>query len=87
MSFDRFALPILLTIAVVLAAVSVPANAQGPPESDYSVYVVSEAADSITLVRFGRNGARVDRNIETGSMPSDIDGPHGIVVSPDRNFY
>ena len=87
MSFNRFALPILLTIAVVLAAVSVPANAQGPPESDYSVYVVSEAADSISLVRFGRNGARVDRDIETGSMPSDIDGPHGIVVSPDRKFY
>src|SRR4030095_706410 len=25
--------------------------------------------------------------VQTGDMPVDIDGPHGIVVSPDRQFY
>jgi DNA-binding beta-propeller fold protein YncE len=25
--------------------------------------------------------------IDTGAMPSDLDGPHGIVFSPDRRFY
>ncbi len=54
---------------------------------DYLVYVLSEGADKISLVRFGPDGARVDRQIDTGDMPVDIDGPHGIVVSPDRQFY
>lgn len=60
---------------------------QRPPEQDYLVYVLSESADRIALVRFGPKGARVDKDFETGSMPVDIDGPHGIVVSPDRQFY
>jgi DNA-binding beta-propeller fold protein YncE len=38
-------------------------------------------------VRFGPKGARVERDFETGSMPTDIDGPHGIAVSPDKQFY
>ncbi len=58
-----------------------------PPERDYLVYVVCESADKIALIRFGPKGARIEREITTGEMPSDIDGPHGIVVSPDKKFY
>lgn len=61
--------------------------AQRAPESDYLVYVLSESADRIALVRFGPAGARVEREFDTGSMPTDIDGPHGIAVSPDKKFY
>jgi len=57
------------------------------PRQDYLVYVVCESADKIALIRFGLQGAAVDKLIDTGSMPSDIDGPHGIVVSPDKQFY
>jgi DNA-binding beta-propeller fold protein YncE len=61
--------------------------AQTQPDKDYLVYVVSESADKIALIRFGPKGARVDHDLQTGDMPVDIDGPHGIVVSPDRQFY
>ena len=57
------------------------------PAQDYLVYVVSEAADEITLVRFGPKGARVDQKFSTGVMPSSIDGPHGVAISRDREFY
>src|SRR5688500_11720132 len=63
------------------------APAQSKPDKDYLFYVVSEGADKIALVRFGSGGARVEREIDTGDMPIDIDGPHGIVMSPDRKFY
>jgi DNA-binding beta-propeller fold protein YncE len=63
------------------------AYGQAKPDKDYLFYVVSEGADKIALVRFGANGARVEREIDTGDMPIDIDGPHGIVMSPDRKFY
>lgn len=72
---------------LMLCALTSQASAQAAPEQDYLVYVLSEATDKITLVRFGPKGARVDHNVETGTMPIDVDGPHGIVISPDRKFY
>ena len=75
-------------LAVLLLAGSMASShAQVKPDRDYLVYVLSESADKIALVRFGPEGARVERQIDTGDMPIDIDGPHGIVVSPDRQFY
>jgi DNA-binding beta-propeller fold protein YncE len=71
----------------IVAVLSVPVFAQRPPDKDYLVYVVAESADKIALVRFGPKGARVDHDLITGDMPVDIDGPHGIVISPDRKFY
>lgn len=62
-------------------------HAQVKPDRDYVVYVLAESADKIAVVRFGPDGARIDRQIDTGDMPIDIDGPHGIVISPDRQFY
>lgn len=70
-----------------LGAHNTSAQAPGTPDSDYLVYVLSEAADRISLIRFGPGGARIEKNFETGNMPSDLDGPHGISVSPDKKFY
>ena len=63
--------------------------AQGtPPDKDYFVYLVCEGADKIAVVRFGPDGAKVDHMLHTGMMPGgDISGPHGIIMSPDRQFY
>ena len=72
---------------VVMALSPTLSLTQTKPDKDYLVYVVSEAADKIALIRFGPKGARIDHQLDTGDMPVDIDGPHGIVVSPDRQFY
>ncbi len=77
----------LIAILVFALAVSFSIAAQTKPDKDYLVYVVSESADKIALIRFGPGGARIDHQVDTGDMPVDIDGPHGIVVSPDRQFY
>ena len=77
-----------ILLALVLIAFS-PffARSQTRPDKDYLVYVLSEGADKIALVRFGPAGIKIDHQIDTGDMPIDIDGPHGIVLSPDRQFY
>jgi len=76
-----------MVVLVVLMA-GVPASfAQTKPDRDYLVYVLSEAADTISLIRFGPNGARVDHEVPTGDMPIDIDGPHGIAISRNKEFY
>ena len=84
-SRKRFA-ALLLFLAVVHSGHAV-ARSQTKPEQDYLVYVLSESADKISVVRFGPQGARVDHELPTGDMPTDIDGPHGIAISPDKNFY
>ncbi|MCY7380050.1 MAG: YncE family protein [Gemmatimonadaceae bacterium] len=62
-------------------------NPSSRPERDYYVFVASEGNDQISLIRFGPAGLRVERSITTGIMPSSIDGPHGVAVSPDGRFY
>ena len=79
-------LRLIFSVALVIFLASfVPA--QTKPGKDYLVYVVSESADRIALIRFGPGGARIDHDLQTGDMPVDIDGPHGIAISPDRQFY
>ena len=74
---------VLYVITLLVIVFSAPAK----PDKEYLFYVLSESADKIALVRFGPEGVRVERQIDTGEMPIDIDGPHGIAVSPDRQFY
>jgi DNA-binding beta-propeller fold protein YncE len=57
-----------------------------PPTQDYLVYVVCESADKVVLVRFGPKGLQVEHETRIGLMPMDINGPHGIAVSPDKQY-
>jgi DNA-binding beta-propeller fold protein YncE len=60
----------------------------GAPDKDYFVYLVCEGADKVAIVRFGSGGARLDHLVSTAVLPGgDISGPHGIVLSPNHEFY
>jgi DNA-binding beta-propeller fold protein YncE len=83
----RLFISTFLLLAAIVSASQRPGFAQAKPDKDYLVYVLSEAADKISLVRFGPGGARVDHEVPTGDMPVDIDGPHGIAISRDKRFY
>jgi hypothetical protein len=72
-------------LPVAVAAISIAMQTTSTPA--YLVYVASEAADKIALVRFAAGSGRMDHEISTGIMPTDIDGPHGLAMSPDRRFY
>jgi DNA-binding beta-propeller fold protein YncE len=57
------------------------------PEANYWVYVANEASDAVSRVRFGPDGLVVERSIEVGIRPADIDGAHGVTVSPDGLYW
>ena len=63
------------------------ARTGGSADADYLVYVASEAADKISLLRFNTDSARVEREFPTGVMPTSIDGPHGLAMAPDGRAY
>ncbi len=58
------------------------------PADTYRVYVANESSDLVSRVAFTPGeGAWVEREIPVGIMPADIDGAHGITVSPDGRFW
>jgi DNA-binding beta-propeller fold protein YncE len=82
----------LAAAAVVIAYwPASPARAQqqppvAPPASDYWLYVGAESADLIHRIRFGPGGARVERTIEVGELPAEMEGPHGLQISRDGRY-
>lgn len=67
--------------------VSAPAGGQSRTPA-YHVVVVSESGDIATWLTPTGSGLVSDRVVPIGVMPSDIDGPHNITVSPDaKNYY
>lgn len=81
------ALPILFALFFANAQSSASQSNSSNPTQDYLVYVVCESADKIVLLRFGPGGLRIENETRTGLMPTDINGPHGIAVSPDKKYF
>ena len=69
---------------------AVTASAQ-KPERDYTVLVASEAVDLITRITFGPGAgptmAKVVETTKVGLNPMDPDGPHGLGLAPNGQFY
>jgi DNA-binding beta-propeller fold protein YncE len=85
---------LVMTFRTLIAAVAfagTAASAQNPapaaPTRDYLVLVASESVDRVALVRFGPKGAVVERDRYVGWVPTEVAGPHGLAVSPDRKHY
>jgi len=57
------------------------------PLLNYYVYVCSESEDEVAVVRYGPSGLDVVKTISVGSYPTEIEGPHGITVDPDGQFW
>jgi DNA-binding beta-propeller fold protein YncE len=81
-----------LSIICIVSALAIGAasliHAADSPSRNYWVKLVCEASDRIVTVRFGPDGAKLEKTTETRVLQSDISGPHGIAFSPDRkNFY
>ncbi|WP_246388392.1 YncE family protein [Algoriphagus iocasae] len=58
------------------------ANAQ-----DYFVYVTAESEDEVALIKFDGKNATIEQTIPVGIWPAEIEGPHGINVSPDGKYW
>lgn len=68
-------------------APSVAPKAVSPaPTATYWVYVGAESADRIHRVRFGPAGTVVEKTIGIGELAAEMEGPHGLQISPDGKF-
>ena len=72
--------------AAPLTAQAASGAASRPPSASYWVYVGAESADLLHRVRFGPDGAEVERTIPVGEVPTEMEGPHGLAVSADGRY-
>ena len=54
---------------------------------DYYLYVAAESEDEVALIRFDGKTAHVEKRIQVGVWPLEIEGPHGLSVSPDGEYW
>ena len=74
--------------AVLSIGLAVAASAQTSADRNYFAYVAAESDDTVDLIRFGPDGGELLRRIPVGILPNEIEGPHGVRVSPDgRHWY
>jgi DNA-binding beta-propeller fold protein YncE len=68
------------------AAVAASATKPAPPTADYYAYVGAESADKIYRLRFGPEGAVIEKEIIIGEMAAEMEGPHGLAISADGKY-
>ncbi|MCR9245269.1 MAG: YncE family protein [bacterium] len=75
--------------AVVLAtACAAPLTGQEKPDQKiYRVFVACESADEVHRVAFDGQTAKVEKIIDVGYQPTEIEGPHGLTVGPEGKYW
>ena len=79
----------LALAGLATGAVAAAGQTMAPPPSaaTYWVYVANESSDVVSRVRFGPDGAVEEKTIGVGVKPADLDGAHGLSVSPTGDFW
>ena len=54
---------------------------------EYFIYVTSESQDEVHLIRFDGKKGEIIKDIPVGVWPLEIEGPHGITISPDGKYW
>ncbi len=77
-----------LVLAPLAAGAQVPSGpaAAQAPTSNYWVYVGAESADELYRVRFGPDGAAIEKTIAAGELAAEMEGPHGLAITPDGKY-
>lgn len=73
--------------AFLLLAAGVVASALPAQQKIYRVYVACESADEVHRVAFDGSKAVVERVIDVGYQPTEIEGPHGLTVGPEGRYW
>ena len=80
----------LLSLFLAASATPVLPTGEGVGPSDetgYWLYAAAESADEVYMIRFDGRDAEVVQRVEVGYQATEIEGPHGLTVSPDGRHW
>ena len=85
---NLFRLALGLGALGVMAAAPVAAQTAAAPKPTrtYWAWVGAESADVLQRIRFGPEGASVDKTLPVGEQAAEMEGPHGLIISQDRKM-
>ena len=76
-----------ISAIILVVGCAASASAQAPPTDNYWAYVANESSDLVSLIRFGPDGLVEQKSVPVGIMPTDLDGAHGMTVSPSGQHW
>jgi DNA-binding beta-propeller fold protein YncE len=77
-----------LVAAITLAAMAAAGIAHGAPQQrSYTFYVAAESDDVVEKITFADGELRLDKSIPVGIWPTETEGPHGLTISPDGEYW
>ena len=68
------------------SAVDTARSSPAKPTATYWAYVGAESADLLQRIRFGPEGAVVEKTIPVGELAAEMEGPHGVQISRDGKY-
>ncbi len=72
------------TVSVEYLTAKTPAASAG---NIYYLYVAAESQDEVDVIRFDGKIADVVKRIPVGVWPVEIEGPHGLAISPEGDYW
>ncbi|NNF13419.1 MAG: YncE family protein [Gemmatimonadetes bacterium] len=72
-------------VALAAALAATPSTAEA--QATYWAYVANESSDIVSLIRFDGETVVEEKAIDVGFHPADLDGAHGIRVSPTGQHW
>jgi DNA-binding beta-propeller fold protein YncE len=73
---------LLVTALAAMLATGAPMAAQ----TAYWIYAGAESADTIHRIRLDSAGLTLERTIPIGELSAEMEGPHGLQITPDGKF-
>ncbi|EAZ81711.1 YncE family protein [Algoriphagus machipongonensis] len=80
--FNKNGISKICVVLIAILGFSLKSQAQ-----EYYVYVTAESEDEVALIKFDGEKAWVEETIPVGVWPAEIEGPHGINISPDGKYW
>ncbi len=72
-----------VTLLMLGCATSSGNQSRMGPQTNYYAYVGAESAELLHRIRFGPDGATVDKTIPVGELSVETEGPHALMSSRD----
>lgn len=86
MRIRRIAAGVLAALAAAASSAAAQDGGSAAPAT-YWVYVANESSDIVSRVRFDGTEAVEEKTIDVGWHPLDLDGAHGLTVSPTGDHW
>ncbi|MFT6079888.1 MAG: DNA-binding beta-propeller fold protein YncE, partial [Planctomycetota bacterium] len=87
MRWPLLAACLLPNLCLPMLCGTLAAQDEAKPTGVYRVYVACESSDEVHRIAFDGKTAKVEKVIEVGYQATEVEGPHGLTVGPEGEYW